>query len=119
MCRYKLEEDYTISYIGDAVEFDYVIVADHKLTIKAGYVWNGCSPKLSVGGLFFIGTPDGHTDYRTGKPHTYYASLVHDALYQYEIGTKEHADNVFLLMLDHFPLRKVYFWAVRLCGRRW
>ncbi len=55
------------------------------------------------------------------KPKTYYASLVHDALYQYldtiPIPRKE-IDRVFLEMLKEtaFPLAFLYYIAVRIFG---
>ena len=48
-----------------------------------GYAWDGCTPKFEFLD-FVIGTPDGRLDYLTEKPITYYASLVHDAIYQYK-----------------------------------
>lgn len=119
MYRWKLESDYTIPFIGSAVEHEWVSVKDHKLTVRAGYAWNGCSPCFSFFGLFWISTPNGHISYRTGKPHTYYASLVHDAMYQYEIGTRGQADKIFELMLVDFPLSRLYYRMVRIFGRRW
>jgi len=117
--RYRLDQDFIIPYFGYDFESEFVVIKDNTLTIKKGYAWDGCTPTRSFIGLFYIGIPNGHTDYRTGKPFCYYASLVHDALYQYEIGTRKKADGIFYLMLDEFPLSKVYYWAVRLCGKRW
>ena len=58
---------------------------DGKITVKGsnpgGYAWDGCSPKWDFIDLIF-GTPDGRLDYNTDKQITYYASLIHDALYQ-------------------------------------
>lgn len=86
---------------------------------KAGYAWDGCSPKFSFLNLAILGTPDGHVDYRTGKPYTYKASLFHDALYQY-LDTvpvpKAEVDRLFYQMLGDFTLAKVYYLAVRLFG---
>lgn len=53
-----------------------------RITVMRGYAWNGCSPKFCVFD-FLIGTPDGVVSDRTGRPKTYHASLVHDALYQF------------------------------------
>src|SRR5687767_14262930 len=54
-----------------------------KCSNKRGYAWDGCSPKVNF--LDFLwGTPDGKLDYRTEKSITYYASMIHDVLYQYK-----------------------------------
>ncbi len=51
-----------------------------RFTVMRGYAWNGCSPKYCLFDIL-LGTPDGVVDSRTGRPKTFYASLVHDALY--------------------------------------
>ena len=94
------------------------------LTVKAnktGYAWDGCTPKRSLFNLWVVGAPDGHFDHRTGKPFTYYASMVHDALYQY-LDTipvpKKEVDRLFLKMLGDFKARWFYYSMVRLFGGR-
>lgn len=88
---------------------------------ESGYSWDGCTPKWSILNLFILGIPDGHIDYRTMKPYTCYASLVHDALYQY-LDTvpvsKEKIDLLFLKMLGDFKLRKFYYFMVKHFGGR-
>jgi hypothetical protein len=98
-----------------------VIARDGVITIFPRYSWDGCSPKFSLLDLY-IGTPDGAIHAVTGKPKTYYASLFHDALYQYyrrggPYSLKE-ADGIFLhIMKKHdFRLRMLYYVAVRLFG---
>ncbi len=95
MCRngvkwlYKLERNYSWES-RHAVPEDYVftdqtgvvrliIERDGRVTVTRDYAWNGCSPKLCVWDVLF-GTPDGVVHAHTGRPKTYYASLVHDAL---------------------------------------
>ena len=98
------------------------------ITIKAnsdGYAWDGCTPKYSFLGLKIVGVPDGHIDIETMKPKTYYASLVHDAFYQYLEDvpvTKKEIDKLFVKMLEerYFPLARFYFLVMfEHLGRGW
>jgi hypothetical protein len=94
---------------------------DGTLRIPAGYAWDGCTPKFALWDIV-IGTPDGMPNQTTQKPKAYYASLVHDALYQFlDAGspiTREQADQLFLELLtrDGFAPRQLYYRAVRLFG---
>ena len=69
-----------------------------------------------------IGIPDGMPNPVTKQPKAYFASLVHDALYQFlDAGlpiTREQADQLFLELLtrDGFAPRPLYSGAVRLFG---
>ncbi len=91
------------------------------LRVLAGYAWDGCTPKYSLFDIL-IGTPDGAPNHQTRKPKTYYASLVHDVLYQFlEINPavpKSKADRIFLELLerDGFAPRRLYHAAVSLFG---
>lgn len=97
------------------------IYADGTLRVLAGYAWDGCSPKFSVCDIL-IGTPDGAPNHGTERPKTYFASLFHDALYQFmDDGSpisKPIADRIFLhvLVRDDFAPRHLYYWAVRIFG---
>jgi len=100
------------------------ISVDGLVTVKAnttGYAWDGCTPKVSLLNLAIVGVPDGHVDYRTMKPFTYRASMVHDALYQY-LDTipikKRDVDLLFLKMMGDFKLRHVYHFFVKYFGGR-
>jgi hypothetical protein len=81
---------------------------------------NGCSPKKSYWSLFVLGTPDGTQDINLGQQKCYYASLIHDALYQYEFIDRKVADDIFYELLKEakFLPAIIYYWAVRLFGRR-
>jgi len=103
------------------------MVIDKKggITIKKRYTWDGCTPKLSVFDLFVFGTPDGILSRITNKPKAYYASLVHDALYQFlpemedsDGITRRDADDIFrsILVKHEFVPNGVYWLAVRLFG---
>lgn len=76
-----------------------------RITVKGsharGYAWDGCSPKYEALDML-LGTPDGKLDYSTAKPITYYASMIHDALYQYKKEvpvSRQDADIIFQLIL--------------------
>lgn len=60
--------------------------------------------KLSFFDLAVIGTPDGIIDIESMKPKTYYASMVHDALYQYysyhKITRKGHRQTFLEMMKE-------------------
>ena len=92
------------------------------ITVTRGYTWNGCSPKVFVLDLLF-GTPEGVVNARTGQRKTYYASMVHDALYQFLADglplTRVQADRCFLLLMreSSFLLAPLY-WLVRARLRR-
>ena len=108
---------------------------DGMFKIPAGYEWDGCSPKMSIGPLV-LGTHDGPLA-ADGHPQTYWASLVHDAMYQYVFELAAHfrlsvrrvkagADELFYLRLLHAGFRdaELYYRAVHWLGwgyiaRRW
>jgi len=125
--KFKIMEDYIYDDTGWIIDKPYIsewleISKSGQIKVKAneyGYAWDGCTPKWSFLNLIIIGTPDGHIDYRTMKPYTYYASLVHDALYQY-LDTvpisKNKIDLLFLEMLGDFKLRYIYYFAVKYFG---
>lgn len=92
-----------------------------RISITRGYAWNGCSPKFCVADLL-LGTPEGVVHRDTGRPKTYYASLVHDALYQFLSDglplNRRHADAFFRRLLEEsdFAPAWLYWLAVRLFG---
>ena len=128
---YRLDKNYSwesgLHFERDYVYLDVkgkvrmIIEADGKITVTKRYTWNGCSPKI----CFFdinIGTPDGVVYKCTGRPKAYYASLVHDALYQFlrvnSPVSRRQADACFLRLMkeSEFCLRYIYWVAVRLFG---
>lgn len=92
------------------------VIASH----SEPFAWDGCTPKF-IWKDIVLGTPDGVIDFRTDKPKTYYASLFHDALYQFaprDQVTRKQAD---LIMLDEmnrvdFKLAKTYYFFIRVFG---
>ena len=106
---YRLEENFSWES-GLSISQDYafkdktgvvrlILESGGRITVTRDYAWNGCSPKFCFFDLLF-GTPDGVVHAQTGKPKTYYASLVHDVLYQFVhdgLPLKQHdADRCFL-----------------------
>ena len=89
--------------------------------VLANYSWDGCTPKFAIWDIVF-GTPDGIPNNKTTKPKAYYASLLHDALYQFLDAdlpmSRANADRVFLALLtrDGFGPKWVYYAAVRVFG---
>lgn len=98
-----------------------VIERDGRITITRGYAWDGCTPKFCLFDIL-TGVPDGVVHERTGKPKTYFASLIHDALYQFLPDglpfTRKDADEFFLRLMaeSDFSPRWIYWAAVRLFG---
>lgn len=98
-----------------------VIEKGGRITVTKDYAWNGCSPKVCLFDLSW-GTPDGVVHALTGRPKTYFASMVHDALYQFlEAGSplsRGQADQAFLRLMaaSEFSPRYLYWLAVRLFG---
>ena len=101
-----------------------VLHRDGSFTVREKYAWNGCTPKFGFFDIL-IGTPDGVVHKETGKPKAYYATLIHDSLYQFIPVlpqdfpiTRKVADRLFLELLerDEFILRWIYWLAVRIFG---
>lgn len=85
-----------------------------KIIIKKGYSWDGCSPKVKIFGKI-IGTWDGKNN------STYYASMLHDVLYQYkrEIPfSRLEVDKQFKKDLEkiNFKYTNIYYFFVRKFG---
>lgn len=129
---YRLEQNFTwesgLPVSEDLVFRDrkgkvrLIIEAGGRLTVTRGYAWNGCSPKICIVDLL-LGTPDGAVYGPTGKRKTYFASMVHDALYQFlDAGspiTRAQADDCFFRLMaeSEFIWRHLYWLAVWALGR--
>jgi hypothetical protein len=80
--------------------------------IRAGYWWNGCSPKAWLPIVGWVGTPD--------TPRNLLASCVHDAAYQFS-GTehwptrRDQEDALFsdILRASGFRMTGAWYGAVR------
>jgi hypothetical protein len=123
--KYLFTLDESFTYQSDIYGYRFEapflsVYEDGLIYIPAGYSWDGNSLKFCLVGRV-VGTPDGRIDPRTGKPVTYYASLVHDALYQYILAHKiprKQIDDLYLKMLREaeFKSAGLYYRAVRLFG---
>jgi len=97
------------------------IYPDGTTKVLATYAWDGCTPKFVLWDIT-IGIPDGIPNLNTKRPKAYYASLLHDAFYQFLDNdlpiSRESADKIFLEILerDDFAPRRIYYAAVRLFG---
>ena len=120
---YILDEDYerksSILDVGYKNDWIFINPEGH-IYVKKGYAWNGCSPKINFLDMI-IGTPEGEINPETGKPKTYYASLIHDALYQFSEDLKDkigrrQADKEFhdMLKAEKFRPADLYYAAVRM-----
>ncbi|MDD5439347.1 MAG: DUF1353 domain-containing protein [Candidatus Omnitrophica bacterium] len=129
---YCIKENYTLgtSIKGRVYENDWFkLEPDGSMTVKGthgnGYSWDGCSPKWKLNDMFF-GTPEAVLNYATRKSKTYYASLVHDVLYQFSrdiryLVMRKQADREFYTILkrDGFKMALLYYWGVRSFGWIW
>lgn len=117
--KLDIKEDYAFKDKNGTVRL--ILEQGGKITVTKDYAWNGCSPKFCFCDILF-GTPEGVVDAGTEKPKTYYASLVHDAMYQFLPDglpvTRADADQCFLLLMQKtgFRPRFIYYLAVRLFG---
>ncbi len=120
---YTLEKDYVYksSIRNVAFKNNWISIdPDGNIHVQKGYAWNGCSPKINFLDMI-IGTPEGAMNPATGKPKTYHASMIHDALYQFSKDLKgkiqrRQADKVFREMLgaEKFLPADIYYAAVRM-----
>jgi hypothetical protein len=90
--------------------------------IRKGYATDGCTPKINLFG-WIVGTPDGPIQ-KDGYPQTYWASLVHDVLTQFQhdkkmIYNRKEMDDIFYYMLKecNWPYAKLYYYAVRIYSK--
>lgn len=112
--KYTLTSNYSCPFYDTSTCYrnEWVLINRGVITIKSGYSWDGCTPKIRVCGIL-IGTPDGR------KEQCCFPSLIHDCLYQFNIGKRIDADNIFKKMLIevNWKYYKLYYKAVRIFGR--
>jgi hypothetical protein len=93
-----------------------------KGTHYKGYAWDGCSPKVKIKDVY-LGTLEAVLNFETGQSKTYYASLIHDVLYQFsrEVASfirRKEVDREFYTILkkENFRFALLYYTSVRLFG---
>ena len=122
---HKKDEYIRTNLIGRVYENEWLKIDDDgKIIVRGsntdGYAWDGCSPKWNFIDLIW-GTPDGRLDFKTEQQITYYASMIHDVLYQFKSEIKlsrKEVDIIFKLNLrkSKFKLSGIYYFFVRLFG---
>lgn len=101
--KYTLEADvyFKIKELeGIIFKCKFGCIENGSLTIKKGYSWNGATGVINTA-------------------RTYWASCIHDFLYQYRVVTQKTADIIFYNQLknDNFEFSRLYFWGVRFFGK--
>ena len=129
---YCIKEDYLYKSSIKDRSFEnewFKLDSDGMITIKGtnrrGYAWDGCSPKMKIGDVYF-GTSEAVLNDDTLQSKTYYASMIHDVFYQFNkdarsfVGRKE-VDREFynILKRDGFRFAKAYYYGVRAFGWIW
>ena len=124
---YKLDQNYEHQSSITGVSFQherFTLSAEGLIVVNKGYAWNGCSPKFSFFTMIF-GTPEGDIHPEKEVPRTYYASLVHDVLYQFsgditatgQLARKDVDREFYKLLKAHqFLPAFIYYLAVRTFG---
>jgi hypothetical protein len=86
----------------------YVIVNNGHVTISKAYSWDGCSIKFAKfnykGKEIYIGTPDGLHD------EMKWVSLIHDVLFQFNIGSFILANLIFLHGMQEIKWKMTYLY---------
>lgn len=115
--------------VGVAFSSRWLAIRHGRISIAAGYAWDGCSPTLRLpGGVVipggvWLGPWDGPLG-PDGRPVAWRASLVHDALCQFRAGIQGLAKEATVLLFrrllaeDGAPgwMQWVYPAAVNLLG---
>jgi hypothetical protein len=118
----------TTIFINRKCDYEWLSISeDGTIRVKGsnskGYAWDGCTPKKNCLHITW-GNFDGQIK-RFGKgdykPYTYYASMIHDVLYQYKRCapvTRKEADRLFLYMLKEagFMWDGLFYAGVRAFG---
>jgi hypothetical protein len=117
---YRLDRDWAFQDRDGITRL--LLTKEGEIIVLAGYAWDGCTLKFFLLDVV-CGTPDGVVSTKTRRPKTYFASLIHDALYQFlpldgVPFDRRRADWCFMLLMneERFVLRRLYHIAVRAFG---
>jgi len=129
--KFVHNEDFTYTtnlLLNRSCDFIWLSISDNgTITVKGshpdGYGWDGCTPKMNLLHITW-GIFDGKLkQFGEGnyKPYTYYASMIHDVLYQYKRCvpvTRKEADLIFYTMMKEsgFMWAHIYYIFVRVFG---
>lgn len=116
--RYQLDRAFrhgSPHLLGVSYSNEWIDIRHGAILIHRGYAWDGCSPAVRLPGGIWLGTPDGPL-MADGRPQTFCASLVHDALCQWadEIPIRQAATlGVFeeLLQEAGFPGWRIWLYV--------
>lgn len=122
--KFYLNEDVThVSrfWICEKFRSEFLNVDGNKLTLKRGFKWDGCSPKITWKDLY-IGTPDGVIEKFGEKnylPKSGKGSGFHDALWKYrkELGLDRLTADFIALDIwleDDFHWAETCFWGLQI-----
>ncbi len=125
---HKKDFSYKSNLLNRTCDFDWLSISvDGTITVKGthenGYAWDGCTPKKNFLQITW-GNFDGmlkRFDKGDYKPYTYYASMIHDVLYQYKRCvpvTRKETDKIFYHMLKDagYCWAYIYYLGVRALG---
>lgn len=115
----EFERSRVISWIPPHINYErgFIKIFNQRVTIKKGYSWDGCSPKIKLFGKI-IGTPDGRNHECKN------ASMWHDLFYQYSSDlirmgvSREDVDIMFYydLSIDGWKYSDLYYKVVDKLG---
>lgn len=124
--RYRLDSDFRTlapELLGITFSNEWLHIDGGHIVISKGYAWDGCSPAIRLPGGIWLGPWDGPLG-DDGRPVSWRASLVHDALCQFRTQlrgiNKAATIAIFrrLLIAGGAPgwMASIYPWAVDLFG---
>lgn len=109
--RTLLPKNFKLQF-NDSKGIKRMVITSYSITVFEGYAWDGCTPKRNIFN-HWVGTPD--------FPETILASLIHDALRQFESTehfpfSRELQDQIFyyILRANGFRLSWIYLAGVNL-----
>lgn len=120
--RYRLDTPFEMvapELIGIDFSNERITIRHARIRIAASYAWDGCSPSWRLPGGIWLGVPDGPLT-TEGKPVTFHATLVHDALCQFRpdipnLSKKQTVDLFRSMLIESGAptwMIRLYPWAI-------